>query len=292
MAAQAANPRDRVMQVIDEESGRDRPDAVAGDPDRERQPQVSRPGLRPGRRSRRRLAFKAEIYRPAPRWTFRGERSGRENAVGVLPRHGRRTLADLQRPRRRRAARRSGGLDGGNPFSGRRRRADLGRGASDMKSGVVAQAFAARALPTRGPTAGRPDPRSRRRRGGHGPRGRRRRRPSSAATRPTRRSSRAERAARAARRRAGRPRPVVVLGHRPRQAHPRVDAGETSGRAASGARSAVNAIDKGVDMFLAMRGSRTSGARASATRSSRRAISRSTPAWSPAAPRASSCRSS
>ena len=75
----------------------------------------------------------------------------------------------------------------GDPFSGRIDDDRVwGRGATDMKGGILAQAFAAQALGDAGrPTAGRPDPRGRRRRGGHGPRSASPPPSSSAATAPT-----------------------------------------------------------------------------------------------------------
>ena len=144
---------------------------------------------------------------------------------------------------------------GGNPFSGRNDGQRVwGRGASDMKGGLIAQAFAVRALSQAGVKlngdliieavvgeevmdheAG--------------------------VTATIKRGyvadaavvSPSQRATGPARRGSGQPGPVVVLGHRARQADPRVDARQPHPRGGLGAEVGVNAIDKGVDMFLAMR---------------------------------------
>ena len=72
---------------------------------------------------------------------------GRENAVGVVAGPGRRPLADLQRPRRRRARRRSRQVEERRSVLGRIDGDRIwGRGSTDMKAGILAQAYAARAL--------------------------------------------------------------------------------------------------------------------------------------------------
>ena len=258
MAAQAANPRDRVMQVIDEDRGELVEALSNGDPDRERQPQVPGAGLRRvvGAERRYGQVHGRHLPRRGREVDLFAVEPGRENAVGVEG-HGRRSVAHLQRPRRRGAAGRSRRTGrAAIPSPGRVDDERVwGRGATDMKGGLIAQAFAARALARAGdPTQGRPDRRGRRRRGGHGPRGGRDGHRSGAATRPTPRSSRSP----AVRRRRPGGRPVspglwwfsVTVPGKTTHASMR---GETIRAGGLGAEVGVNAIDKGVDMFLAMR---------------------------------------
>ena len=173
--------------------------------------------------------FVGEIYRGArlPRSTSSRSSPGRENAVGVRQGHGRRPLADLQRPRRRRAAGRSGQLDERLPVLRQdRRRPRLGPRLHRHEVGHPrAGVRGAGARRVRREAAGRPDPRGGRRRGGHGPRVRRHRDGQARLHGRRRGRLRAELAAGAARGRPGEPGPLVVLGHRARQGDARLDAG-------------------------------------------------------------------
>ena len=144
----------------------------------------------------------------------------------------------------------------GDPFSGRVDDDRIwGRGSTDMKGGILAQAFAAQAIRDAGrAAAGRPHPRGRRRRGGHGPRAAARPPSSTAATAPTPRSSPSP----------ARPRPrspscrsrpglwwfsVTVRG---KATHASMR-GETFRAGGRGAAVGVNAIDKGIQIFQAIR---------------------------------------
>ena len=151
---------------------------------------------------------------------------GRENAVGVIPgAGGGRSLiynghVDVVPPGD------PAKWKSGDPFSGRIDGDRIwGRGSTDMKAGILAQAFAARALGECGvQAAGRPHPRGGRGRGGHGSRVRRDR--DGQARLQGRRGGRlrAQRAAGAARGDPRLPRPAVVLGDGAGQGHPRLDA--------------------------------------------------------------------
>ena len=151
---------------------------------------------------------------------------GRENAVGVIPgQGGGRSLiynghVDVVPPGD------PAKWKSGDPFSGRIDGDRVwGRGSTDMKAGILAQAYrGARARRVRRQAQGRPDPRGGRGRGGHGSRVRRDR--DGQARLHGRRCGRlgAQRAAGAARRDPRLPRPAVVLGDRAGQGHPRLHA--------------------------------------------------------------------
>ena len=218
---------------------------------------------------------------------------GRDNAVGVVRGAGGGRSLDLQRPHRRRAARRPGSWTTRPVLGHQRRRTHPRPRLDDMKAGVLAQAYAAVALKRAGvrlagdltlaAVVGEEvgdhecGTTATIKRGYVGRRGGR---------------LRADRAAVAARDRARHAgRAVVLLTVTGKAAHSGFR-GETRHPTLYGSELGVNAIDKGFLIYQALNRSSWSGRRRSATRSSRTASSACSRASSTARRTASTRRSS